>query len=338
MSDTLLKLDMEKAHNAIREIALGSVANTFSECLVRHAKQNDRVCYVGVDTMDTQFKKLFPDRAFDVGIAEQDELGMATGLAKIGLIPVVQGWSPFTPLRNLDQLRTYVARHKANVKIITTTLGLVNCSHGTTHHDLESIAIYRLIPNLIVLAAVDDEQFRQAFDAAMAHEGPVVVMGPPEIYAPGDDGLDDLKLRHEDFQVGRAQWLRRGKDAAIFAVGPALRYVLQATDELEKQGLKVSVINACSIKPFDNAAVEEAARTSQVILTVEEQTIVGGLGSAVAEVLAERGISIPFQRMGIPDRFVEDLGDWTYTRRTVGLTKDEVVRRVGELLGRRRQG
>jgi transketolase len=317
----------------IEEISLGSAASSFSELLCEHAARDPRICYVGVDTMDQEFQRRFPERAFDVGIAEQNQLGVATGLARMGMIPVVQAWSPFTPLRNFEQLRTYFCRHNSNGKIVSVALGLANCSHGTTHHDLESIALYRVVPNLTILAAMDDAQFRLAFPVAMAHEGPVVLLGPPEIYAPGAEGLEPLGIPvHGDFRIGKAEWLRRGSDAAIISVGAALRYSWQAAELLATEGIKASVINMCSLKPLDAAAVLEAARSHRAIVTVEEQSVIGGLGSACAEVLAENGVGIPFRRMGIPDQFCENLGDWTYTREQVGLTRSNVAQTIRELL------
>jgi transketolase len=317
----------------IEEISLGSAASSFSELLCEHAARDPRICYVGVDTMDQEFQRRFPERAFDVGIAEQNQLGIATGLARMGMIPVVQAWSPFTPLRNFEQLRTYFCRHNSNGKIVSIALGLANCSHGTTHHDLESIALYRVVPNLTLLAAMDDAQFRLAFPVAMAHEGPVVLLGPPEIYAPGAEGLEPLEIPvHGDFRIGKAEWLRRGSDAAIISVGAALRYSWQAAELLATEGIKASVINMCSLKPLDASAVLEAARSHRAIVTVEEQSVIGGLGSACAEVLAENGVAIPFRRMGIPDQFCENLGDWTYTREQVGLTRANVAQTIHQLL------
>jgi transketolase len=317
----------------IEEISLGSAASSFSELLCEHAARDPRICYVGVDTMDQEFQRRFPERAFDVGIAEQNQLGIATGLARMGMIPVVQAWSPFTPLRNFEQLRTYFCRHNSNGKIVSIALGLANCSHGTTHHDLESIALYRVVPNLTLLAAMDDAQFRLAFPVAMAHEGPVVLLGPPEIYAPGAEGLEPLEIPvHGDFRIGKAEWLRRGSDAAIISVGAALRYSWQAAELLATEGIKASVINMCSLKPLDASAVLEAARSHRAIVTVEEQSVIGGLGSACAEVLAENGVAIPFRRMGIPDQFCENLGDWTYTREHVGLTRANVAQTIHQLL------
>jgi len=317
----------------IEEISLGSAANSFSELLCAAAAADPRICYVGVDTMDAEFQRRFPERAFDVGIAEQNELGIATGLARMGMVPVVQAWSPFTPLRNFEQLRTYFCRHRSNGLLVTTTLGLANCSHGTTHHDLESIALYRTVPNLTVLAAMDDEQFRLAFPIALAHEGPAVLMGPPEIYAPGSDGLEPLAIPpHGPFRIGQAEWLRRGRTAAIISVGAALRYSWQAAETLAARGIDVSVVNMCSLKPLDAEAVLEAARSHRAVVTVEEQSVVGGLGSACAEVLAEAGVAVPFRRIGIPDQFCEDLGDWTYTRERIGLTAADVVRTIQQLV------
>src|ERR1035437_9302384 len=180
--------EFASTRRAAAEIALGQNLIPLTSLLIEYASRDPRVCYVGVDTMDLEFQKRFPERAFDVGIAEQDQLGVATGLAKVGMIPVVQAWSPFTPLRNFDQLRTSLARHESNVKIVSTAVGLVNCSHGATHHDMESLALFRTVPNLMIFAPRDGQQFEEAFRVAMDHEGPVVLLGPPEIYAPGRDG------------------------------------------------------------------------------------------------------------------------------------------------------
>ncbi|HEY3131602.1 MAG TPA: transketolase C-terminal domain-containing protein [Acidobacteriota bacterium] len=318
---------------ATAEIALGVPLTPFTELLIEYASRDPRVCYVGVDTMDVEFQRHFPSRAFDVGIAEQNQLGIATGLAKAGMVPVVQAWSPFTPLRNFDQLRTSLARHHSNVKIVTTALGLVNCSHGATHHDMESLALFRTVPGLVILAPFDGTQFEQAFRVAMDYVGPVVIMGPPEIYAPGRDGLDSLPIQnHPPFEIGKAEWLRHGNDACLITFGPALRYTWLGAERLSQGGLSVAVVNMCSLKPLDCDSILKAATEIQAVLSVEEQTVIGGLGSAVAEVIAESGVAVRFKRMGIPDQFVENVGDWTETREGIGLTASQVVRAVKELL------
>ena len=318
---------------AAAEIALGQALIPLTSLLIEYAKKDPRVCYVGVDTMDLEFQKLFPERAFDVGIAEQDQLAVATGLAKVGMIPIVQAWSPFTPLRNFDQLRTSLARHQSNVKIVSTAVGLVNCSHGATHHDMESLALFRTVPNLIIFAPRDGQQFEEAFRVAMDHQGPVVLLGPPEIYAPGREGVAPFPVTGRgQFQMGKAEWLRQGDAAALISFGPALRYCWAASEILAKEGVSVSLVNMCSLKPFDGDAVLAAMKQVNAVIVVEEQFIYGGLGSAVAEVIAESGRGIRFRRMGIPDQFVERVGDWTETREGIGLGVGDVVRVVKECL------
>lgn len=328
--------DRYQASRAAREVPVIFGESVFSDLLVELADSDDRVCYVGVDTMDPVMARKYPGRVFDVGICEQDEMTLATGLARVGMIPIVQAWSPFTPMRNYDQLRTSLARHKANVKIVSTALGLANCSHGATHHDMESLALLRMIPNLVVLAPMDDVQFASAMRQAMSHVGPVVILAPPLIYAPGHEGADwPEPVNHAPLPVGASEWLRQGADANLIAFGPALRYAWKAALRLAEQGLSVGVVNMCALKPLDAGIVLEAADLSPVIVTVEEQSILGGLGSAVAEVLLEAGRCPRFRRMGIPDVFVEDVGDWTDTRESIGLTVEGVMQCVRQLHGAR---
>ncbi|MCC7518971.1 MAG: hypothetical protein IT578_07285 [Verrucomicrobiae bacterium] len=318
----------QRLAGARKEVKLGYTGIPLSNLLIEYATQDPRVCYVGVDTMEVPFQKQFPDRAFDVGIAEQDELTVATGLAKMGMLPVVQAWSPFTPIRNFDQLRTSLTRHNANVKIISTALGLANCSHGASHHDMESLALFRVVPNLVVLAPFDARQFAQAFRVAMAHVGPVVILGPPEIYAPGNEGLPAVPRPDAGgFRIGQSEWLRHGRGATLITFGAPLRYAWAAATQLS-----AGLINMCSLKPLDEAAIIQAATESRALVTVEEQNAIGGLGSAVAEVIAERGLRVKFKRLGIPDQFVEDVGDYTETRATINLTAAGVARAVTELL------
>jgi transketolase C-terminal domain/subunit len=319
-----------KSDASLDEIAYTGLSMT--KMLLEAGERDPRVCFVGADTMDLEFQKRFPERAFDVGIAEQDQLGVATGLARSGMIPFVWGWAPFTPIRNFDQLRTSLARHNANVKIITTAAGLVNCSHGATHHDMESLSLFRVVPNLMILAPQSQQQFEETFHIALEHDGPVVIMGPAGMYAPGSEGLVDLPFSDEPVQIGKAQQLREGKDATIISFGLSLHYSWQAAERLEKEdGISVGIVNMFSLKPLDEDAIVEAARRTGVLLAVEEQSVIGGLGSAVAEVLAERGISARFKRLGIPDCFVENVGDWTETRQSIGLDVPGVMQAIKEL-------
>lgn len=318
---------------AAEETPLGYVGVPLSDLLIEYAEKDPRVCYVGVDTMETKFKERFPDRAFDVGIAEQNEMTLATGLARAGAIPVIQAWSPFTPIRNFDQLRTSLARHESNAKIITSTLGLVNCSHGATHHDMESLALFRVIPNLRILASIDVPQFIEAFHLAMKHVGPVVIMGPPDNYAPG---VEVLQKPERPFQKplewGKGEVLREGSDATIFTFGSSIHTAVRASKFLAEEGLRIGIVSMTSLKPLDENLIIEKAQSVPALVTLEEQSIHGGLGSAVAEVLAENSLAVKFRRFAIPDVFVENVGDWTETRASVGLSAPQIAGRIREIL------
>ena len=304
-----------------------------SDLLVEYGTADERICYVGVDTVDAAFAAKFPDRVFDVGIAEQNEMTVSAGLAASGMIPVVNAVTPFSPLRNYDQLRTVLARHNSNVKIVARALGVQNISHGATHHDYESLALYLSVPNLVVLAPADAWQFERAFRAAMEIDGPVVFMAPSTTYDPGADGPMTLDLGDRPFEIGKAEWLREGADAAVVSFGPALRYSMAAADKLADEGVSTGVLNMCSLKPFDTDAVLEAARSYRAILAVEEQTTWGGLGAATGTAIAEAGIATNFRRLGIPDRYMEEIGDYTEMRAMIGLNTDGVAAAAKKLLG-----
>ncbi|MCY3801440.1 MAG: hypothetical protein OXG46_07655 [Chloroflexi bacterium] len=309
-----------------------SQPKSVSELLFEYGSKDDRVCYVGVDTIDAAFAERHPERVIDVGIAEQNEMAVAAGMAAAGMIPIVNAVTPFSPLRNYDQIRTVLARHDGNVKIIARALGLQNISHGATHHDYESLALYLTIPNLIVLAPAEDWQMEAAFRAAMEVEGPVVLMGPSMTYDLGADGPMALELGERPFEIGKAEWLSEGADVAIVSFGPALRYSVQAANQLNDSGISAGVLNMCSLKPFDDDAVKHAANNYKAVLAVEEQTIWGGLGAAVGTVIAEAGIGTKFKRLGIPDIYMEEIGDYTEMRAMIGLNAAGVADAARELL------
>ena len=309
-----------------------SQPKSVSELLFEYGSKDDRVCYVGVDTIDAAFAERHPERVIDVGIAEQNEMAVAAGMAAAGMIPIVNAVTPFSPLRNYDQIRTVLARHDGNVKIIARALGLQNISHGATHHDYESLALYLTIPNLIVLAPAEDWQMEAAFRAAMEVEGPVVLMGPSSTYDLGADGPMALELGERPFEIGKAEWLSEGADVAIVSFGPALRYSVQAANRLNDSGISAGVLNMCSLKPFDDEAVIHAANNYKAVLAVEEQTIWGGLGAVVGTVIAEAGIGTKFRRIGIPDIYMEEIGDYTEMRAMIGLNAAGVADAARELL------
>jgi Transketolase, C-terminal subunit len=244
------------------------------------------------------FGEKFPDRFFNVGIAEQNMFGMAAGLAKAGLVPFVSTFAVFTSMRGLDQVHTDICYQNLDVKMIATHAGLSFGQAGSTHHCTEDIAIMRAMANLAVIVPADGWETANAVRAAYARKGPV--------YIRINRGFDQILYDKPDygFELGKAVELKEGTDLTIIACGSTVWRALEAAKILDKaDGLKVRVLNMHTIKPIDAEAVEKAVKETRRIMTVEDHTIIGGLGSAVAEVAASTGKSFSFKRLGLPDCF-----------------------------------
>lgn len=244
------------------------------------------------------FGDKFPERFFNVGIAEQNMFGMAAGLAKTGLVPFVSTFAVFTSMRGLDQVHTDICYQNLDVKMIATHAGLSFGQAGSTHHCTEDIAIMRAMANLTVIVPADGWETANAVRAAYEKKGPV--------YIRINRGFDQILYDRGDygFELGKAVTLREGTDLTIIACGSAVWRALEAAKVLERvDGLKIRVLNMHTIKPIDAEAIEKAVRETRRIVTVEDHNIIGGLGSAVAEVAAGTGKSFSFKRLGVPDCF-----------------------------------
>ncbi|WP_148871612.1 transketolase family protein, partial [Neomoorella thermoacetica] len=254
----------------------------YGKALVELGRQNSQVVVLDADlsksTMTRYFAQEFPERFFNMGIAEQSLMATAAGLGLSGKIPFASTFAVFATGRAYDQVRNGIAYPKVNVKIAATHAGLTVGEDGASHQAVEDVTLMRAIPNMTVIVPADGEETRQAVFAAAAYQGPVYIrLGRPAVPV----------IYNEDyrFQIGRAHTLRRGKDAAIIACGVMVHEALRAAEELAAAGLEVMVVNMSTIKPLDREAVLAAAATGAVV-TAEEHTVIGGLGSAVAEVLA----------------------------------------------------
>lgn len=248
-----------------------------------------------------RFKERFPERFFNVGIAEQNLMAVAAGLAASGLTPVVCTYATFASLRAAEFVRTDIAYGQRNVKIVGTLAGVAFGQGGPTHHSVEDLALLRAVPGLTVLAPADGAETGAVLRAALRHEGPVYLRLGRGVELP----LARLTgTAPGDFVIGRATTLRPGGDACVIACGPTVQEAWLAAERLSRQGVAVRVLNMASIKPLDREAVLAAARDTGCIVTVEDHSIVGGLGGAVAEVLAESGCACRFKRLGHPDRFL----------------------------------
>ncbi|MDR1731199.1 MAG: hypothetical protein LBR61_03810 [Synergistaceae bacterium] len=241
-------------------------------------------------------RKEVPERFFNVGIAEQNMLGMAAGLALNGKIPYCATFAPFASMRAAEQFRNDICYMNLNVRLVGSFAGIVMPS-GPTHSGLEDAGIIRGMPNSTVVSPSDLHMLARIFEASVDYPGPV--------YIRLESGANEPVLYAEEyeFKIGKALIAKPGKDAVIISFGMILRNALEAALKLGEEGFDVGVIDMHTLKPLDAAAVLEAARRTGRIITMENHSIYNGLGSAVAETILESGIPCKFKRLGIPDRF-----------------------------------
>lgn len=277
-------------------------------------------------TKTAVFGGKFPDRFFNLGVAEQNMVGWAAGLAVAGKIPFASTFAVFATARAYDQLRNSVAFPNLNVKLAATHAGLSVGPDGASHQSIEDIGLMRILPNFTVVVPADGPQAGQATRAIYQHRGPVYLrLGRPKV---------ETVTEGHPFVLGRAQTLRTGADASIIACGTMVQEALVAAGVLAAEGLSVRVVNMHTIKPLDVDAVLTAARETKAILSAEEHTIIGGLGSAVAEVLAESNSAVPFRRLGVKDQFGES-GEPDELFKKYGLDGASVAAAVRSLLKKR---
>ncbi|HAP93065.1 MAG TPA: transketolase [Desulfotomaculum sp.] len=273
----------------------------YGEALVELGKENPDVVVLDADlaksTKTIDFGKQYPHRFFDMGVAEQNMLGTAAGLAAAGKIPFCSTFAVFATGRAFDQLRNSIAYPRLNVKICASHAGITVGEDGASHQSVEDIALVRSVPNLTVFIPADAVETKKAVMAAAEIKGPVYIRL----------GRMAVPVLHEDdfvFEPGKALLMREGADATIIATGIMVAEALSAARQLAEEGLDVRVLNIHTIKPLDVGAVISAAKDTKAIVTAEEHSIIGGLGSAVAETVCEH-YPVPVYRVGIPDTFGE---------------------------------
>ncbi|MBE6617255.1 MAG: transketolase family protein [Ruminococcaceae bacterium] len=241
------------------------------------------------------FKKAFPDRFFDCGIAENNMIGVATGMSLSGKIPFASSFAMFAAGRSFEQIRNSIGYPHNNVKIGATHAGITVGEDGATHQCNEDIALMRTIPGMIILNPADATEARLAVKAAIEHNGPVYLRF-------GRMAVPTLFDETYDFQIGKGVKLAEGTDVALVATGIEVEQALLARDILAEEGISASVINICTIKPLDEDLIVAEAEKCGCIVTCEEHTVIGGLGAAVCECLAEK-CPTPVLRVGINDEF-----------------------------------
>jgi len=305
--------------------------DAYGDALVSLGKKRNDVVVLDADlsgsTKTSKFAKVFPDRFFNIGIAEQDMMGTAAGLAIGGKLPFVSTFAVFATGRAWEQVRQSICYPNLNVKIVASHSGVTVGEDGGSHQSVEDIAVMRVIPHMTVIVPADGPETLQAIEAAAEYKGPCYVRV-------GRSKVPTLFGADYKFKIGKAHVFNEGKDAAIIATGIMVAEALRARDLLKAEGIDVGVIDMATIKPLDTDAVLAAAKRCGAIVTAEEHSIIGGLGGAVAEALVE-SVPVPMARIGIKDTFGTS-GDQEALLKHYGLSAGDLATAVKEVIKKKR--
>ncbi|MBI3457753.1 MAG: transketolase, partial [Candidatus Rokubacteria bacterium] len=284
------------------------------------AKQDPRVFFIGSDlgagTLEP-FKREMPERFFMEGVSEATIIGVAAGLALEGQIPYVNTIATFLTRRCFEQIAVDLCLHNANVRLIGNGGGLVYAPLGPTHLAIDDLAILRALPNMTIVAPADANEMRRFMRTTLTHQGPLYIR-----LAKGGDPI--VTQDQGPFEIGRAVLMREGADALLVTTGVTLQVALEAAAALRERGVEAAVLHMPTVKPLDVAALIRHAAEVPAIVTVEEHTLMGGLGSAVAEAVAEAGLAPAkrVKRIGIPDVFPDQYGSQASLMRRYGMTAE----------------
>jgi transketolase len=306
-----------------------TVTDYYGRLLIEAAGQNENMVVCEADLSKASgtnmFADAFPDRFFQIGIAEQNMIGICAGLASCGKIPFAHTLAPFATKRTYEQISVSVAYNNLKVRIVGSYSGITTGRNGGTHQSIEDIAIMRVMPNMKIIIPADAMELKLAMKVLLTEEGPVYLRLPRGT-------MPILFSNDYQFNLGRANIIREGKDLTIIATGVMVAKALSAANILDKDNINVKVINLATIKPLDKEAIIKAAKETGAILTVENHSIIGGLGGAVAEVLSEERPT-RMLRMGLPDCFGEtgpDEDDYMFHR--FRLTTEDIVNNAKRLI------
>lgn len=304
-----------------------SLRVAYGEALVELGKENKNIVVLEADlgksTMSCYFQEAYPERYFEMGIAEQNMASTAAGLALTGKIPFINSFAVFAAGRAYDQIRQTISIAKLNVNICGSSAGLSDFGDGSTHQSVEDIAIMRAIPNMTVLVPVDAVETKKMVKTMTEIEGPCYIRinrNNLPVYTRGE----------ERFEIGKLYTLREGKDVVVFANGVMVSKALEAAGELEKENISVKVVNVSTVKPLDRKAVIEAVKGFKGVVTAEEHSVIGGLGSAIIEAL--RGECLPVEFVGINDTFGTSAANYDELLEYYGLTPKAIIEAVETVL------
>ena len=310
------------------EVKKIATRESYGNALAALGKEYPKLVVLDADlagaTKTSVFKKAFPERHIDCGIAEGNMMGIAAGLAAAGMIPFASTFAMFAAGRAFEQVRNSIGYPALNVKIGATHAGISVGEDGASHQCLEDLALMRTIPGMVVMCPADDVEARWAVRAAIEHDGPVYIRF-------GRAAVPVVFPEDQKFEIGKGAILREGKDVSIIANGLCVASALEAADLLAKDGIDAEVVNICTIKPLDEELVIKTAAKTGKVVTAEEHSIIGGLGGAVAECLSEK-CPTKLYRIGVRDRFGES-GPASALLKKYELDGPGVYRQVKEFLG-----
>lgn len=297
---------------------------TFAKTILTLAKKDTRIVLLTGDlgySVFEEFQKTVPKQYLNVGVAEQNMTGVAAGLAMEGLRPIIYSIIPFTTMRNFEQIRNDICYQNLDVKIVGVGAGFSYGSYGHTHHGLEDIGILRTLPNMTIMAPGDPIEVSLAIRAMMRRRGPMYVRL-------GKAGEPAVHLKTPKFSIGKGILISEGNEVTILATST----LLERAVTVGKVFTSARVISMPTIKPIDTEIILESIQKTKAVVTLEEHSIIGGLGSAVAEVIAESGVRVKFKRIAVPDRFTKGSGLQEYMRRANGLSVEQIITTIRSLL------
>lgn len=302
--------------------------NAFAEEMISLASQDPRIVLLSGDIgnkLFDKYKNAFPDRFINCGVAEANMMTMAAGMALSGLRPVVYTINAFVTVRCLEQIRVDVCYHSAPVIIVGVGAGLSYASLGGTHHSCEDIALLRVLPKMTVVCPGDPVEVRLALQAALKYNNPIFIRL-------GKKGEPVIHKEVPNFSIGKAIVVRPGNDICLLSTGTMLPITMKAAEELEHKGIRTQVVSFHTVKPLDQELLQNIFSKFSVVATIEEHTVLGGLGGSISEWLADRPPQkARLLRIGTGDIFFHEAGGQNYARQRFGLTPESISQKASEL-------
>ena len=302
--------------------------NTFVNCLIEQARIDDRIIIISPDMGFTVFEKFideFPDRFYNVGVAEQNAIGVASGLALSGKMVYVYSIIPFITMRCFEQIRINIAYMNCNVRLVGVGAGLTYGAQGPTHHAIEDISIMRSLPNMTVCCPGDPIETRELINESFHYKGPIY-------FRLGKNGERNIHRENTKIKIGKAVTISEGDFLAIITTSNMLEQGKLITEKFFEYGKNITLISMPTIKPLDIEIITDLINQDIPIITLEEHSIIGGLGTAVAEVISESNKKIKFKRIGLPDEYSRYIGNQFYLREKYNLNdiSSQLIQKIME--------